>query len=249
MIFIVEWIGTGRSTAARRYRWAGNRNAVSCRIRGKDITRPSCFKCSVSLRLLIRCRRKVTRLLPQLTAWREIYGHELLYGGPLFMHQLSHLWIDFRGIQDEFMRVKRIDYFENSRRATYMQQEYAIHNPREFKVTVKMLGNHRVRWTWSGAAEHRWGGATAFLTTKPVACLTDLTTVRLRPGRRLLLCLSRQRSFCRHFGTSVMSIPRRRVSMDSSAASIRLLMQTRKRERMDIERLLRYRPGAGGDHD
>jgi hypothetical protein len=65
--------------------------------------------------------------------WREIYGHEFLYGGPLFMHQLSHLWIDFRGIQDEFMREKKIDYFENSRRATYVQQEYAIRNPREFK--------------------------------------------------------------------------------------------------------------------
>jgi hypothetical protein len=49
------------------------------------------------------------------------------------MHQLSHLWIDFRGIQDEFMREKGIDYFENSRRATYMQQQYAIHNLREFK--------------------------------------------------------------------------------------------------------------------
>ena len=65
--------------------------------------------------------------------WREIYGREFLYGGPLFMHQLSHMWIDFRGIQDEFMREKGIDYFENSRRATYVQQEYAIHNPREFK--------------------------------------------------------------------------------------------------------------------
>ena len=31
---------------------------------------------------------------------------------------LSHCWIDFRGIQDEFLRGKGIDYFENSRRAT-----------------------------------------------------------------------------------------------------------------------------------
>jgi hypothetical protein len=65
--------------------------------------------------------------------WREIYGHEFLYGGPLFMHQLSHMWIDFRGIRDEFMREKGIDYFENSRRATYVQQQYAIHNPNAFK--------------------------------------------------------------------------------------------------------------------
>jgi hypothetical protein len=59
-------------------------------------------------------------------AWTEIYGREQLYAGPLFIHQISHLWIDFRGIQDDFMRVKGIDYFENSRRATYTQQQYAI---------------------------------------------------------------------------------------------------------------------------
>jgi hypothetical protein len=66
-------------------------------------------------------------------SWKEIYGQEFLYGGPLFIHQLSHMWIDFRGIQDEFMREKGIDYFENSRRATYVQQQYAIRNPREFR--------------------------------------------------------------------------------------------------------------------
>lgn len=64
--------------------------------------------------------------------WRTVYDHEFLYGGPLFMHQLSHVWIDFRGIQDAFMRSKQIDYFENSRRATYVQQAYAIRNPKHF---------------------------------------------------------------------------------------------------------------------
>ena len=65
--------------------------------------------------------------------WKKLYGHEFLYGGPLFVHQLSHMWIDFRGIQDEYMRGKGIDYFENSRRATLIQQQYAIRNPRGFK--------------------------------------------------------------------------------------------------------------------
>src|SRR3546814_18390226 len=31
------------------------------------------------------------------------------------------------------MRGKGIDYFENSRRATYAQREYAIDNPQDFK--------------------------------------------------------------------------------------------------------------------
>jgi hypothetical protein len=65
--------------------------------------------------------------------WLTLYGHELLYSGPLFTHQLSHLWIDFRGIRDAFMRDRGSDYFENSRRATLVQQEYAIHNPLGFE--------------------------------------------------------------------------------------------------------------------
>jgi hypothetical protein len=65
--------------------------------------------------------------------WRRAYGIEYLYGGPLFMHQLSHLWIDFRDIRDAFMREKGIDYFENSRRATQVQQRYAAENPGRFR--------------------------------------------------------------------------------------------------------------------
>lgn len=73
--------------------------------------------------------------------WRNIYGRELLYSGPLFTHQLSHMWIDFRGIRDEFMKDHDSDYFQNSRDATYVQQEYAIRNPLKFV----------------GYGEHCWG--------------------------------------------------------------------------------------------
>jgi hypothetical protein len=64
--------------------------------------------------------------------WATHYGYDYLYAGPLFTHQLSHAWVDFRGIQDAFMRAKGIDYFENSRRATQVQQLYAVDNPRQF---------------------------------------------------------------------------------------------------------------------
>ncbi|MEO5987816.1 MAG: glucoamylase family protein [Candidatus Eisenbacteria bacterium] len=62
--------------------------------------------------------------------WVTVYDTQFLYAGPLFTHQLSHVWIDFRGIQDGFMRERGIDYFENSRRATFVQQQYGIRNPR-----------------------------------------------------------------------------------------------------------------------
>jgi hypothetical protein len=64
--------------------------------------------------------------------WENLYGYDFLYAGPLFVHQFSHAWIDFRGIQDRFMREKRCDYFENSRRATQVQREYARRNPHGF---------------------------------------------------------------------------------------------------------------------
>lgn len=54
---------------------------------------------------------------------------------PLFGHQYSHMYVDFRGIQDAWMRGQsalietHIDYFENSRRAVQAQRQYAIENP------------------------------------------------------------------------------------------------------------------------
>lgn len=60
---------------------------------------------------------------------RVIYGYEHLYAGPLFIHQMSHQWLDFRGIHDDFNRAAGLDYFENSRRATHVQRQYAIENP------------------------------------------------------------------------------------------------------------------------
>jgi hypothetical protein len=64
--------------------------------------------------------------------WKQIYDRELLYSGPLFTHQLSHLWIDFRHLRDAFMRERDSDYFANSREAAYVQQEYAVRNPHQF---------------------------------------------------------------------------------------------------------------------
>jgi len=89
--------------------------------------------------------------------WKKLYGHEFVYAGPLFIHHLSHMWIDFRGIQDEYMRGKSINYFENSRRAIYAQQAYAMRNPKKF------VGYDRFSWGITasdgpGPAERRLNG-------------------------------------------------------------------------------------------
>jgi hypothetical protein len=73
---------------------------------------------------------------PAYTTKRQLHeyrGQTHVNFAPLFGHQYSHVWIDFRGILDDSMAAKGLDYFENSRRATLAQREYAIANPRGFK--------------------------------------------------------------------------------------------------------------------
>ena len=65
--------------------------------------------------------------------WGTFQGQEHVNFAPLFGHQYSQMWIDFRGIRDAYMRGRGIDYFENSRRATLSQRAYAIANPGGFR--------------------------------------------------------------------------------------------------------------------
>jgi hypothetical protein len=65
--------------------------------------------------------------------WGAFQGQEHLGFAPTLGHQYSHVWIDFRGIQDDYMRKRGIDYFTNSQRAALAQHEYAIHNPLQWK--------------------------------------------------------------------------------------------------------------------
>jgi hypothetical protein len=65
--------------------------------------------------------------------WKAFYSQEQVNFAPLFGHQYSEMFIDFRGIQDAYMRGRGIDYFENSRRATVSQRAYAIDNPSKFR--------------------------------------------------------------------------------------------------------------------
>ncbi len=74
-------------------------------------------------------------------SWATAHDQRYLAFGPLFGHQYSHVWVDFRGILDTPMRQAGFDYVENSRRATRAQRDYAIANP--------------MRWT--GYGQNIWG--------------------------------------------------------------------------------------------
>lgn len=65
--------------------------------------------------------------------WNTFQKYDMANFSPLFGHQYSHMWVDFKGIRDSYMRGKDMDYFENSRRATMAQRAYCIENPSKYK--------------------------------------------------------------------------------------------------------------------
>ena len=73
--------------------------------------------------------------------WRGTGDTRHLAFAPLFGHQYSETWIDFRGIRDAPMRAAGFDYFENSRRATYANRAWCMANP---------MG-------WDGYSDTIWG--------------------------------------------------------------------------------------------
>jgi hypothetical protein len=134
----VDWDWARNGGATVTHGWTPENGFIGCRWEGYD----------EALILYVLALGSPARGLPPESYlawlksyhWKKIYGHEFVYAGPLFIHQLSHVWLDFRGIQDSFMREHGSDYFENSRKATYVQHEYAIRNPLEF------AGYHETSW-------------------------------------------------------------------------------------------------------
>ncbi len=65
--------------------------------------------------------------------WGVYFGQRHLAFASLFGHFHAQTWVDFRGIQDAFMRRHGLDYFENTRRAIHAQRNYAMINPRSWR--------------------------------------------------------------------------------------------------------------------
>jgi len=74
-------------------------------------------------------------------SWATYYGQSFVPFGPLFGHEYSHCWVDFRHIADSYMISHNSTYFENSRRATVAQRQYCIVDP----------------LNWSGYSSNVWG--------------------------------------------------------------------------------------------
>ena len=129
--------------------------------------------------------------------WGSFMGYEQVNFSPLFGHQYSHLWVDFRDIQDPYMKERGIDYFENSRRATLSQKAYG--KAREFPKNIWGLtacagpggGSKAFKSYWARGAslEHirddstitptAAGGSIPFA---PAECLESLQEMKKRYG-------------------------------------------------------------------
>jgi hypothetical protein len=173
--------------------------------------------------------------------WGTYYGQEYVGFAPLFGHQYSHVWVDFRGLQDGYLRAHGIDYFENSRRATYAQRAYAADNSGRWKdygpsiwgltacdgpanATIELGGRARQFHTyWARGASHTEvvddgtiaptaaGGSVPFA---PEIAIPALLAMRVRYGDRLFS----QYGFKDAFNpTFTAAVPVERGSVDPQA--------------------------------
>ncbi len=140
--------------------------------------------------------------------WATFQGQSHVNFDPLFGHQYSHVWIDFRGIKDKYIQEKGLDYAENSRRATYANRAYCMENsakwqdysttiwgltacdgPKDTTVASRNFFSYRAR----GAAIQQIvddgtiaptaaGGSLAFA---PEICLPALQAMKAKYGAKL----------------------------------------------------------------
>ena len=137
--------------------------------------------------------------------WEGAHGPAHVTFGPLFGHQYSHVWIDFRGIQDWYMRSKGSDYFANSVRATYANRAYCIANPGRWKGYGELVwGLTASDGPLDGASRARVDGA-----------VPRLLGARGGPGRR-----SRRRDDRAHGGRRLRRRSRRRWPSRRSCTSV-----------------------------
>ena len=134
-------------------------------------------------------------------AWRAWSRPYIEYGGrryvsvaaPLFVHQYSHAWFDFRGRRDEFL-----DYFDNSVTATRVHRQFCLDLRPEFPhfaedlwgITASDSATGYVAWGGpprQGPLDGTLvpcaaGGSLPFLPAESIRCLR---TMRERFGERV----------------------------------------------------------------
>ena len=131
-------------------------------------------------------------------AWKrpicDFFGEQYIsVEAPLFIHQYSHAWVDFRGRSD-----RHADYFQNSIKATRAHLKFCLDLARKFpKYSPQLWG---ITASDSAQGYVAWGGppalgpidgsvvpaaATGSLPFLPSECLAVLHNIRDNYGKRL----------------------------------------------------------------
>ena len=104
---------------------------------------------------------------------------------PLFVHQYSQAWFDFRNKRDKFA-----DYFQNSMTATEVHRRFCLELSKQFPgLQRRIVGNHRLGFAArirglgraashgadrrNGGAERGWGDRCLFLPAETLRVLRD----------------------------------------------------------------------------
>ena len=133
-------------------------------------------------------------------AWRRpaihYAGYTYITGGPLFIHQYSHAWVDFRGRREE--RAPHTNYFENSVTATLAHRAFCVDLGRRFRSYSKDVWGITASDSEKGYVA--WGGP-------PASPAIDGTLVPSAPAGSLMftpdICIAALRQMRELYGTRV----------------------------------------------
>ena len=123
-------------------------------------------------------------------------GFNYIGDGPLFTHQYSHAWIDFRGLKEQ--RIPFTDYFANSAIATLSNRQFCMDLAAEFPGYTRdiwgITASDSVKGyvAWGGPPRHAAIDGTVVpcaaagsLMFAPDICLPALRAMRERYGDRI----------------------------------------------------------------
>jgi hypothetical protein len=120
-------------------------------------------------------------------------GHRFIGSAPLFTHQFSHAFVDYRNRRE--MRGARINWFDNSVTATHVNRQLCMDNARQFPGYSGSIWG--VTSSDSAKGYVAWGGV-------PSRCSIDGTVVPCAAGGSLMftpeICIPALRSMYDRFG-------------------------------------------------
>jgi len=133
-------------------------------------------------------------------AWKrpvlEYAGYTYITGGPLFIHQYSHAWVDFRGCREE--RAPHTNYFVNSVTATLAHRAFCVDLGRRFRSYSSEVWGITASDSEKGYVA--WGGP-------PASPAIDGTLVPSAPAGSLMftpdICIAALRQMRELYGTRV----------------------------------------------